>query len=384
MAHLTHLLAIGLVAGLGARALADDKHTGQEDVNHLRTFVNSADTNLAEAIKAAEKETNGKAVGAQIMEANEHKGSAAAGVDHYKVCCLVGDRIIEVCVDRTGKILNKAAKDDDNSDRQARMSARDNDTRTIAGSPQHAFRIQKASDLIGKPVVNPQGERLGEVQDLAIDPDHETRVAYAVLSFGGFLGMGEKWFAIPMSALTLPDDAKHFVLAVEKDRLKTAASFDKERWPKMGDLAWATDVHKFYGQRPYWVTRETESSPETPLRIQKASDLMGRSVQNDRGEKLGDIKDLAIDPDNGRVVYAVLSFGGFLGMGDKLFAIPPSVVQIPGTGSFTVLMIDKEQLKNAPGFDKSHWPNLAEPTLVTSTYEFYGQKPYRVETRTGR
>ncbi len=382
MSRMAYLAAIGVAISLvHTRTFADDNNTGNPDVNQLRTFVHSADTNLIDAIKAAEKDCNGKAVGAQIMDANEHKGSAAHKAEHYKICCLVDNRIMEVCVDRTGKVLDKHFKED-GDDRQARLTS-DRDTGTNITS-QHVLRIQKASDLIGKPVVNPQGENLGEVQDLAIDPDHDSHVAYAVLSFGGFLGMGEKWFAIPMSSLTLPADAKHFVLAVEKDRLKTAASFDKERWPKMGDLAWATDVHKFYGQRPYWTTREGDSSPETPLRIQKASDIMGRAVQNDRGEKLGDIKDMAIDPDNGRVVYMVLSFGGFLGVGDKLFAIPPSVVQVPGTGSFTVLMIDKEQLKNAPGFDKSHWPNLADPTLVTSTYEFYGQKPYRIETRSGR
>jgi sporulation protein YlmC with PRC-barrel domain len=108
---------------------------------------------------------------------------------------------------------------------------------------------------------------------------------------------------------------------------------------------------------------------------------MKRTVENDRGEKIGTTKDLAIDPDNGRIVYAVLSFGGFLGMGDKLFAIPPSVLQIPGTGSVAVISVDKEQLKNARGFDKSHWPNLADPTFVNSTYEFYGQKPYRANQK---
>ena len=138
---------------------------------------------------------------------------------------------------------------------------------------RHSFRTQKASDLIGKSVQSPSGDSLGEVQDLAIDPDRG-HVAYVVLSFGGFLGMGEKWFAVPTGALTLPDDCKHFVLAVEKDRLKKAAGFDKDRWPQMGDSAWGTGIHEFYGQRPYWMN-EGEGSTPTDLRIQKVSEIIG-------------------------------------------------------------------------------------------------------------
>jgi sporulation protein YlmC with PRC-barrel domain len=246
---------------------------------------------------------------------------------------------------------------------------------------QQPFRVQKASDLIGKSVENPQGERLGAVQDLAIDAEQQ-RVAYAVLSFGGFLGMGEKWFAIPTGALTLSENGKHFILAVEKDRLKDASGFEKDNWPKMGNPAWGMEVHKFYGQRPYWMNDGDGSTP-TDIRIEKASEIMGRSVQNDRAEKLGEIKDLVIDPDQYRVAYVVLTFGGFMGMGDKLFAIPAGVLQMPGTGNYVVLSVDKDHLKTAKGFDKNNWPNLADPIIAKATYEFYGQKPYWAEDLRG-
>lgn len=244
---------------------------------------------------------------------------------------------------------------------------------------RQTFRIQKASDLIGKTVQNPQGEKLGEVQDLAIDGERG-RVAYVVLSFGGFLGMGDKWFAIPTGALTLPQDAKHFVLAVEKDRLKSAPGFEKDRWPSMGDSAWGTGVHEFYGVKPYWIS---EGTTPTDLRIQKASEIMKRSVQNDRGETLGEIENLVIDPDRYRVAYVVLSFGGFMGVGDKLFAIPAGVLQMPGTGDYAVLKVDKEHLKTATGFDKNNWPNLADPTMASGIHDFYGQRPYWMEDLRG-
>ncbi|MHB8565071.1 MAG: PRC-barrel domain-containing protein, partial [Acidiferrobacteraceae bacterium] len=73
----------------------------------------------------------------------------------------------------------------------------------------------------------------------------------AVLSFGSFLGMGEKLFAVPWSALTLDTKNKRFVLNVEKDRLKQASGFDKNQWPNMADQSWAKAIHSYYGTKPY-------------------------------------------------------------------------------------------------------------------------------------
>ena len=79
------------------------------------------------------------------------------------------------------------------------------------------------------------------------------QVAYAVLSFGGFLGLGEKLFAVPWSALTLDTENKRFVLNAEKDRLKNAPGFDKDQWPNMSDPTWARDIHSYYGTVPILV-----------------------------------------------------------------------------------------------------------------------------------
>jgi hypothetical protein len=73
------------------------------------------------------------------------------------------------------------------------------------------------------------------------------KVAYAVLSFGGILGMGDKLFAVPWQALKLDTENKRFTLDVAKDALEEAPGFDKDQWPSMADPAWANRVHKFYG-----------------------------------------------------------------------------------------------------------------------------------------
>jgi hypothetical protein len=112
-------------------------------------------------------------------------------------------------------------------------------------------RILAASAISGKRVQNPAGEELGEIDELMVDL-HSGQVAYAVLSFGGFLGMGNKLFAIPWGALALDTDETTFVLNVDKELLENAPGFDKEDWPDMADSRWGTDIHSYYGIRPYW------------------------------------------------------------------------------------------------------------------------------------
>jgi len=111
--------------------------------------------------------------------------------------------------------------------------------------------VMGASTLSGDAVVDRNGERLGEIKEIMVDVP-TGRVAYAVLSFGGFLGMGNKLFAVPWSALVMDTDQQQFVLDVDKDRLKDAPGFDKDHWPSMAQPSWASTVYRFYGIDPYW------------------------------------------------------------------------------------------------------------------------------------
>lgn len=115
--------------------------------------------------------------------------------------------------------------------------------------------IMAADTLEGDEVVNSRNEKLGDIKDIMIDVPRG-RVAYAVLAAGGFLGIGEKLFAIPWSALTLDADRKCFVLDVDAERLKNAPGFDKDHWPSMADTTWASEVHHYYGQRNYWQSMD--------------------------------------------------------------------------------------------------------------------------------
>jgi len=110
--------------------------------------------------------------------------------------------------------------------------------------------LMGADTLVGNDVYNPKGEKLGDIKEVMLDM-RSGRVAYAVLSFGGFLGMGEKLFAVPWNALTLDTATKSFKLNVDKDRLETAPGFDKDQWPNMADATWAQSIHAYYGTKPY-------------------------------------------------------------------------------------------------------------------------------------
>lgn len=105
--------------------------------------------------------------------------------------------------------------------------------------------------------------------------------------------------------------------------------------------------------------------------VLKASDLIGTKVQGIDGKNLGQIKDLVIDPADGSIEYAVLDFGGFLGVGDKYFAVPWEALQRDQSGKKIALDSSKKDLKDAPGFDKNHWPDLSDSQQQVVIYEFY-------------
>ncbi len=103
-----------------------------------------------------------------------------------------------------------------------------------------------------------------------------------------------------------------------------------------------------------------EEANKAMQQVSRASKITGTKVKNTTGDSLGEINDLVIDPDNGQVVYAVVTFGGVAGVGNKLFAIPWRALHWSSDKKYYVLDLDKDTLKNAPGFDKKHWPENSE------------------------
>ena len=120
------------------------------------------------------------------------------------------------------------------------------------------------------------------------------------------------------------------------------------------------------------ITSEVINAGRLNTRVLSASTLSSDDVYNPKGEKLGSIKELMLDIESGKVCYAVLSFGGFLSLGEKLFAVPWSALTVDTENKRFVMDTDEERLKNAPGFDTDHWPNMADATWEKSVHAYYG------------
>ncbi len=150
-----------------------------------------------------------------------------------------------------------------------------------------------ARTINGDKVINMVGEHLGKIEDLMIDLENG-RVAYAVLSFGGFLGLGNKLFAVPWEALSVRPHEHAFALDVSKEILEKAEGFDKDDWPltceqlATSTREWLANIYTCYGYKPYWekgVLEQTEkerlgeTESESMARIEKKAEPKKEEVE---------------------------------------------------------------------------------------------------------
>ncbi len=125
--------------------------------------------------------------------------------------------------------------------------------------------LMTCATLQGNTVLSSDGHDVGTIKEIMLDV-RSGHVAYAVLSSGGFLGLGDELRAIPWSALTLDTDRECFLIGVPADRVKSAKGFDKQHWPSMADRAWGHDIHQYYESEPYWtIGASGVTGPGAPL-----------------------------------------------------------------------------------------------------------------------
>lgn len=132
-----------------------------------------------------------------------------------------------------------------------------------------------------------------------------------------------------------------------------------------------TDTSRSYG---------AGNGHKTAVNMLSASTITGDEVCNLKDEKLGTIEDIMLDIPKGTIRYAVLSSGGFLGMGDRLFAVPWSALKLDTEHKRFTLDVDVERLKAAPGFSKDEWPNMADPTWGSSIDSYYSTRSTQSRT----
>jgi len=250
-------------------------------------------------------------------------------------------------------------------------------TRTMRA--ERLGRAEKASDVIGMEVKNYQGEKLGKVDDLAVDLE-TGRIVQVILSTGGFLGIGDTQVAVPPGALHRDATDKVVHLNADKEKLKAAPKFEMSKWATCCESNHVAEAYRYYGEEPYFAAMYKAPSVKNSLTglgyVQKASKVMGLSVKNLQDEKLGKVENLVVDLSAGRIVAVIVSSGGFLGMGDELSAVPPTALRLNPDHDALQLDTTKEALSRAPHFKANQWPEVGSPSYADGVYRAYRVEPY--------
>lgn len=189
------------------------------------------------------------------------------------------------------------------------------DAATVSASTATPARPElqqlRVTRLIGTDVRNLAGERLGDLADLIIDIDRG-EVRYAILSFGGFMGLGDRKFAYPLRAFRPGPRADELVLDVDLSKLQQAPGFDAFRWPDW-DSGYYETVDHYFGQ---------DSSTAHGRRLWRATDLVGAEVDDLKDEDVGHVVDLGVNLRSGKVQHAVVEIDRLTTLPDRRVAIP--------------------------------------------------------------
>lgn len=254
-------------------------------------------------------------------------------------------------------------------------------------SPMHPAGLRfRASQLIGCKITNSREESLGDVQDIVLASDNRS-IAYAVVAFGGFLGMGEKYFAIPWRMIgvsrSTADTKPRIDLSVDQELLKAAPGFDKDKWPDMADMTWSRQVEHFYSNHGGTTDgARTSNKSRTPLagnvnrtnsgqnpdgdsfHHRRVSQLIGMNVVDANRETLAKVDDLVLDAERAKIDGAALSFGGVIGMGKHIALVPMeslTLERLRGTFSMPCTAAELEAMA-LPG---GEWPALDSEEWLT-------------------
>ena len=236
---------------------------------------------------------------------------------------------------------------------------------TTGAQARAGFESQliRANQLIGMDVQNRQGEELGQIEEIILN-ESQDRVQYVVLSFGGWLNIGDKLFAVPFQAFEFRPgrgegrdrEQGMAILDVSRERLRNAPGFDPDRYPDVANPDFAQDVEQFYGQRQQRQYGQAADGQRTnrdrdrdrdrdtgrgriwdlgadaggdhwsqdwrTWRLRALSRVIGSDVEDPEEWNITDVEDLVIDQREGRLVYAILSYGGTLGVNQKQAVVP--------------------------------------------------------------
>lgn len=239
----------------------------------------------------------------------------------------------------------------------------------IKGSDRaHVF-----SDLRRATVKDSQGQFVGRITDLVINPDG--RISFAIVSPFWTDGLSERLLALPFDALSF--QGKSIALETTADKLMKAPIFNKSY---LNARNWGEDANRYFGIQSSWQEACEEPAARTrhiPMtkdwnRPYAASEIVGTQVKNAQGEAVGKIDDLVFD-EEGRISLAILGYGGFLGIGEKLVAVPVAALSYAEEPRHFAMNTTKQDIQSAPLFSKKA---MDDPDWASESYRYFGQQPH--------
>jgi len=224
------------------------------------------------------------------------------------------------------------------------------------GRQRNASRMMRASEIMNMTVIGSNGNDLGDIEDLAIDPENGN-LLYAVLIHGGLFGMGGDLHAIPCSELRFRRD-ESLRLGVSDRRLDEMGGFSDDDWPNHANVQLAS-------------TWESEPPTEaTSDEILEASDLLGMPIRNTRNQELATVRDLVIDHEEGSVAYLLAEMEG------RTHAVPMSAVDLDADSEKIVLDMDAQEFRSLPAFAQGETPQWDNVQWNLETHDRFNAKPY--------
>lgn len=269
----------------------------------------------------------------------------------------------------------------------------------------------KSKDVIGKTVWDSQDNKLGDLENVIIDM-HTGQALFGILH-GRSIGKNDQNVAVPITAFTYREDKKGTVLNLTKDQLAQGPTFNEKNWPNMTDKNFIEQVYSAYNvPKPMHMgmhgqmkgmpeqgetaqgqvrgqagtegrTGQMAEGRAAPGAWAKATDLVGKNVRDLNDNKLGDLKNLVLDFNNGQALFAILP-GDYVDKRDQDIAIPITALKFNEDQKYLVLNTTKEQLAQAPAFNERNWPNMTDRSFIDKVYAHFNvPSPFASAQRLG-
>lgn len=303
----------------------------------------------------------------------------------YQLMVRKSGLFLMVCLLFTGAILTAAMEDDQTQSQQQDQTQRQKqDASThlkakceITG---RAGNLQSTDAIIGMDVKNKQGQTLGEIEEVILN-DTRQAVEYIIVS------ANDNLYPVPWKAVDT--GAKTYVLDISAGSLRQAPTINSLDSSQLENESLREKSHNYYqeqisavedkniGERAVdWVAETTGwFDDETAPMIYSANQIIGFDVQNPQGETLGELNDILFDVREGNLAYGLVSFGGVLGIGEEIAAVPWEAIELSSNQKVAVIDADEQTLQAAM-LRNGDIQRLLEPTFARQVHRQFDEEPY--------